>query len=211
MSDPRTFYRISLEYEVAESIAEQLPPDFAAETDIESLADDRFLIDEPDLVLFPTVAVPTEVDPSTLESRLAPVDLTKPAEIGITRDQVEQFGDETHVLVTIRPEFNIKRLQSEVIEYVRSVDGEVVNDIIPTIARRDIPEAYLTVNDLSAPTARPRRGLDRIKNRLADALRSDGNAMVPFGIIRSHAFVRADNPLLRVSKIDAPPSPAILP
>lgn len=208
------YYRVALEYEVAESIAEMLPPDFAEETDIDSLADDRFLIAEPDLVLFPTITLPLDIDPSTIESRLSPVDLSdKRAEIGVARDQlpIEQIGDETRIIVTVRPEFDIGALQAEVTQYVQGVDGETLVDRIPHISRRDIPNPFVTIYDLTAPAARPRRGLDRVRNFFADILRSDGNAMVSFGIIRSHAFVHADNPSLTVSEIKSPPSPAILP
>lgn len=75
----QTLYRIALEYESADQFAEQLPPDYAEGTDIDSLADDRCLIAEPALVLFPTVALPSDTDLSTLDSRLSPVNLSQPA------------------------------------------------------------------------------------------------------------------------------------
>lgn len=48
MSDT-TLYRVALEYEVAETFAERAEPDYANAVDINSLADDRFLIAEPDI------------------------------------------------------------------------------------------------------------------------------------------------------------------
>jgi hypothetical protein len=48
MSDT-TLYRVALEYEVAETFAERVKPDYVDAVDTNSLADDRFLIAEPDI------------------------------------------------------------------------------------------------------------------------------------------------------------------
>ena len=208
----QTLYRIALEYDVAERFAEQLPPNYADGTDIESLADDRFLIKEPDFVLFPTVAVPSDTDQVTLESRLSPITLSeKPTEIGVTRDQIEQYGEETHVVVTLRPEFDLGTLQAEIAEYIRGMNGEIVTERIPHITRRDIPEAYLTIHDMSSPaTARKRRGVGgQVRSYLAALFRPEGTALVPFGIVRTHTSVRAETPRLTLSEVDSPPSTAI--
>ncbi|HET7323007.1 MAG TPA: hypothetical protein VFJ06_01620 [Halococcus sp.] len=213
MSD-KTLYRIALEYEVAETFAEQVEPDYADEVDINSLADDRFLLAEPDMVVFATVALPSEADQSTLESRLSPVDLSeKRAEIGLVRAQIDKSGEESHVIVTVRPEFDVDALQAEVAEYVRAADGEILVDTIPHVARRDIPEAYFTVHDLSAPTAaQSRHGLfGRFRRRLADRFRPDGAAFTPFGVVSTHAHIREDTPRLTLSEVETPPSAAILP
>jgi hypothetical protein len=209
----QTLYRIALEYTVAERLAEQLPPDYADGTAIDSLADGRFLITEPDLVLFPTVAVPPDIDQETLEARLSPVNLAeKPAEIGVARGQIEQFGEETHVIVTIRPAFDLGALQAEVAEYIRGVNGEIVSETIPHITRRDIPEAYITVQDISSPAAaRKRRGvIGRIRSHLAALFRPEGTALLPFGIVSTHASVQAETPHLTLSDVDSPPNAAIL-
>jgi hypothetical protein len=210
----QTLYRIALEYTVAERLAEQLPPDYADGTAINSLADDRFLITEPDLVLFPTVAVPPDIDQETLEARLSPVNLAeKPAEIGVARGQIEQFGEETHVIVTIRPAFDFGALQAEVAEYIRGVNGEIVSETIPHITRRDIPEAYLTVQDVSSPAAaRKRRGVvGRVRSHLAALVRPEGTALLPSGIVSTHASVQAETPHLTLADVDSPPNAAILP
>lgn len=210
----RPIYRIALEYAVAERFAERLPADYAAGTDIASLANDRFLITEPDIVLFPAVALPPETDVSSLNSRLAPVDLSGTiAEIGVTRIQIEQFGEEPRLLVTVRPEFDLGALQAEVSEYIRAINGEILMETIPHVTRRDIPEAYVMVYDLSAPAvARPHLGLfGRLRSRLAEWLRSEGTVFAPFGSVRAHASVRAETPQLSLTAIDAPPSAAIKP
>jgi hypothetical protein len=209
----RTLYRIALEYTVAERLAEQLPPDYADGTPINSLADDRFLITEPDLVLFPTVAVPPDIDQVTLESRLSPVNLAeKPVEIGVARGQIKQYGEETHVLVTLRPAFDIGALQAEMAEYIRGVNGEIVSETIPHITRRDIPEAYITVQDISSPAAaRKRRGVvGRVRSHLAALFRPEGTALLPSGIVSTHTSVQAETPHLTLSEVPSPPTAAIL-
>jgi hypothetical protein len=213
MSDT-TLYRVALEYEVAETFAERVEPDYADAVDINSLADDRFLIAEPDMVLFATVAFPSETDQSTLESRLSPVNLSgKPAEIGLVRTQIDKFGEEPHVFVTIRPEFDVGAVQAEIGEYVEAANGEILTDRIPHLTRRDIPEAYATIHDLSAPAAaRSRRGLyGRFRSRLTDWFRPEGTVAAPFSIVKTRVHVRAETPRLTLSEVESPPDAAIIP
>jgi hypothetical protein len=209
-----TMYRVALEYKVAETFAERVEQNYADAVDINSLADDRFLIAEPDLVLFATVAFPSETDQSTLESRLSPVDLSgKPAEIGLVRTQIDKFGEEPHAFVTVRPEFDVGAVQAEVGEYVRAADGEILTSRIPHITRRDIPEAYVTIHDMSAPAAaQSRRGLyGRFRSRLTDWFRPEGTVVAPFSVVKTRAHVRAETPQLTLSEVEAPPSAAVIP
>jgi hypothetical protein len=113
--------------------------------------------------------------------------------------------------VTIRPEFDLGALQAEVAEYIRGVNGEIVSETIPHITRRDIPEAYITIQDVSSPAAaRKRRGLvGRFRSHLAALFRPEGTALIPLGIVSTHASVRAEIPHLTLSEVNSPPNTTI--
>ncbi len=115
--------------------------------------------------------------------------------------------------MSIRPTFDIEALQREVAEYVRGVGGEIHTATIPHITRRDIPQSYFTLHDLSAPAAvRRRRGLfGRFRSYLTAFFRPDGAAVLPFGLINTDASLYAETPQLTVTDVASPPSTAILP
>jgi hypothetical protein len=200
-------YRVGLKYWVADWFAGELPPDYADGADIDSLADDRFQLAEPSLGLFPAVRFFDDADPSALESCLGEVDVTqKPAEVAARRGVVKELDSRTHIVVIIRPEFDVAALRAEIAERVRACGGEAVLDEVPNAERYDTKQGYYVVYDDRGQSAYQSGNgvLGRFRDmiglsRSAPEPPSDSEDQVD---LDADAQVRAVSPKLTLTKIE---------